>query len=66
MVAAGMAPMQVIVAATKNGAEFLRIADAGTLDAGKSADLHRARRQPARRHHQHTQDRLGVSARHPG
>src|SRR5882672_5074238 len=35
----GMTPMQVIVAATRNGAEFLRIADAGTLAAGKSADL---------------------------
>jgi imidazolonepropionase-like amidohydrolase len=39
MVAAGMTPMQVIVAATRNGAEFLRIADAGTIDANKSADF---------------------------
>jgi len=39
MVAAGMTPMQVIVASTKNAAEFLRIADAGTIEAGKSADL---------------------------
>jgi imidazolonepropionase-like amidohydrolase len=39
MVAAGMTPMQVIVAATRNSAEFLRIADAGTLEAGKSADF---------------------------
>ena len=39
MVAAGVSPMQVIVAATRNGAEFLRIADAGTLEAGKSADF---------------------------
>ena len=39
MVAAGMTPMQVIVAATRNGAQFLRMADAGTLEAGKSADL---------------------------
>ena len=39
MVLAGMTPMQVIVASTKNAAEFLRIADAGTLAAGKSADL---------------------------
>jgi imidazolonepropionase-like amidohydrolase len=39
MVLAGMTPMQVIVAATRNGAEFLRIADAGTLAAGKSADF---------------------------
>ncbi len=39
MVIAGMTPMQVIVAATRNAAEFLRIADAGTLEAGKSADF---------------------------
>ena len=39
MVAAGVPPMQVIVAATRNGAEFLRIGDAGTLEAGKSADF---------------------------
>ena len=39
MVAAGMTPMQVIVAATRNAAEFLRMTDAGTLAAGKSADF---------------------------
>jgi imidazolonepropionase-like amidohydrolase len=39
MVAAGMTPAQVIVAATRNGAEFLRITDAGTLATGKSADF---------------------------
>src|SRR5688500_3252219 len=39
MVAAGMTPMQVIVAATRNGAEFLRLSDAGTLQGGKSADF---------------------------
>jgi imidazolonepropionase-like amidohydrolase len=39
MVAAGMTPMQVIVAATRNGAEFLKLADQGTLAAGKSADF---------------------------
>ena len=39
MVLAGMTPMEVIVAATRNSAEFLRIADAGTLQAGKSADF---------------------------
>ena len=39
MVTAGMTPMQVIVAATRNGAEFLRLADPGTLQAGKSADF---------------------------
>ncbi len=39
MVLAGMTPMQVIVASTRNGAEFLRLADIGTLTAGKSADF---------------------------
>ena len=39
MVVAGLTPMQVIMAATKNAAEFLKVADAGTLEAGKSADL---------------------------
>ena len=39
MVAAGMTPMQVIVAATRNGAQFLRIADTGTIEANRSADF---------------------------
>ncbi len=39
MVHSGMTPMQVIVAATRNGAEFLRLSDAGTLEPGKSADF---------------------------
>ncbi|HEY5965424.1 MAG TPA: amidohydrolase family protein [Xanthobacteraceae bacterium] len=39
MVLAGMTPAQVIVASTRNGAEFLRLVDAGTLEAGKSADF---------------------------
>jgi imidazolonepropionase-like amidohydrolase len=39
MVAAGMTPAQVIVAATRNGAELLAIKDLGTLEAGKSADF---------------------------
>jgi imidazolonepropionase-like amidohydrolase len=39
MVAAGMTPMQVIVAATRNGAQFLRLTDVGTIEANKSADL---------------------------
>ncbi len=39
MVLAGLTPMQVIVAATRNSAEFLRLADTGTLEAGKSADF---------------------------
>jgi len=39
MVAAGMAPAEVLVAATRNGAEFLRLADSGTVASGNSADF---------------------------
>ncbi|HEY3042735.1 MAG TPA: amidohydrolase family protein [Vicinamibacterales bacterium] len=39
MVAAGMTPAQVIVSATKTAAEVLRLPDAGTVEAGKSADF---------------------------
>ncbi len=39
MVEAGMTPAQVIMAATRNAAVFLRIPDAGTLEPGKSADF---------------------------
>jgi imidazolonepropionase-like amidohydrolase len=38
MVAAGMTPTQVLISATKNGADFLRI-NAGTIAQGKSADF---------------------------
>jgi cytosine/adenosine deaminase-related metal-dependent hydrolase len=34
-----MTPMQVIIAATKNAAEFLKMSDTGTLDVGKNADF---------------------------
>jgi imidazolonepropionase-like amidohydrolase len=39
MVLAGMSPSDVIVAATRNSAAFLRMDDAGTLENGKSADF---------------------------
>lgn len=39
MVAAGMSPADVIVAATRNGADFLRLSDLGTIADGKSADF---------------------------
>ena len=39
MVAAGMTPHQVIVAATRNSADFMRLTDLGTFEAGKSADF---------------------------
>ena len=39
MVAAGMTPMQVLVAATRTPADVLRLARLGTVEAGKSADF---------------------------
>ena len=39
MVEAGLTPMQVIVAATRSGAEFLGARDLGTLEQSKWADL---------------------------
>jgi imidazolonepropionase-like amidohydrolase len=39
MVAAGMTPAQVIVAATKTAAQVLQLSDVGTVEAGKSADF---------------------------
>lgn len=39
MVASGMTPAQVIVAATRNSAEVLRLTDTGTIETGKRADF---------------------------
>jgi imidazolonepropionase-like amidohydrolase len=39
MVAAGMTPAEVIVAATSNAAELLGLEDAGIVAAGKAADF---------------------------
>jgi imidazolonepropionase-like amidohydrolase len=39
MVLAGMTTAQVITSATRNGAELLRIDNAGTVESGKSADF---------------------------
>jgi imidazolonepropionase-like amidohydrolase len=39
MVVAGMTPHQVIAASTRNAAEFMRLADRGTIAAGKTADF---------------------------
>jgi imidazolonepropionase-like amidohydrolase len=39
MVASGMTPAQVIVASTKSAAEFLHLADSGTVQANKRADF---------------------------
>jgi len=39
MVASGMTPAQVLVASTRNSAEFMKLTDAGTIESGKSADF---------------------------
>ena len=39
MVAAGMTPAQVIIAATRNAATFVRVPNTGTIEAGKNADF---------------------------
>jgi imidazolonepropionase-like amidohydrolase len=39
MVASGMTPAQVIVAATRNAATFVRVPNTGTIEAGKAADF---------------------------
>jgi molybdate transport system substrate-binding protein len=39
MVAAGMSPADVIVAATRNSAALMQLADAGTIEVDKSADF---------------------------
>ena len=39
MVAAGMTPAQVIVAATKSAAELMNLKDTGTIEVGKLADF---------------------------
>jgi imidazolonepropionase-like amidohydrolase len=39
MVAAGVSPVDVIVAATRNGAEYLELRDRGVIATGKTADF---------------------------
>lgn len=39
MVEAGLSPMQALQSATRNAAEFLKLADTGIIAAGKAADL---------------------------
>jgi imidazolonepropionase-like amidohydrolase len=39
MVAAGMTPAEVIMAATRNSAELLQLTDVGSVETGKSADF---------------------------
>ena len=61
MVAAGMTPAQVIVAATRTSAEILRLDQLGTIARRQERRLHRARCKSARRHHQHAEDLPGLS-----
>ena len=54
MVAAGMTPAQVIVAATRTSAEILRLTDVRAIRQERG--FHRAGRESAGRHHQHAPD----------
>ena len=61
---AGLTPMQIIQAFSKNNSEMLGIdKDFGTLAKGKAADLLVSAEKPARGHHQHAQHRGGLSRR---
>ena len=64
MVAAGMTPAQVIVAATRNAAELLKLTDVGTVADRQERGFPRPRREPARQHHEHAADLLRLSSRH--
>jgi imidazolonepropionase-like amidohydrolase len=66
MVVAGMTPMQVIVAATRNSAGFVGMTDSGTLEIGMSADFIVLDANPLGRHHQHATDLVGDLARRGG
>ena len=63
MVLAGMTPMQVIVAATRNSAEFSADRRHGYAASRQERRLHRARRKPAGRHHQYATHLGGDPAR---
>ena len=57
---AGFTPMEALQTATINPAKFLdRLADFGTVEKGKIADLVLLDANPLERHPQHAQDRRG-------
>jgi imidazolonepropionase-like amidohydrolase len=56
LVEAGLTPMQVLTAATRNAAEFLGAKDLGTTGALQMGGPDRARLEPARRHQEHKND----------
>ena len=66
MVAAGMTPAQVIVAATSRAAEFVGLAGPRDAGAGQTGGPARARRQSARRYSQHAPHRQALSRRRRG
>ena len=63
MVATGMTPAQVIVASTGDAAEFMRLDRRGHRRVGQGGELHRARGESARRHHEHAPHSRRVLAR---
>ena len=63
MVKAGMTPMQVIVAATSRPAEYLKLDEDGHARGREGSRFPRARREPARRHHEHAADFEGLHQR---
>ena len=56
LVKAGLTASQAIVAATRTSAAILGLDALGTIAAGQVGGVHRARREPARRHRQHAED----------
>ena len=63
MVAAGMTPMQALIACTRTAADVHALTDMGTVAAGRSADFVGAGCRSDDRHHQHTENFARLSAR---